>query len=87
MASELRDDLLKAYALATVNRSLGALKKALHTAWKRGRTGDVDYSTRVKRIAEHNRRTTYLSMAEVKKIADHASDQVHAAIWVALLTG
>lgn len=87
VAAELRDDLLQAYAPATVNRSLSALKKALHMAWEKGRTGDVDYSTHVKRIAENNRRTLYLSMAQVKAIADHASEQVRTAIWVALLTG
>lgn len=86
VAAELRDDLLQAYAPATVNRSLGALKKALAVAFEKNRT-QVDYSAMVKRIPENNQRTVYLSMAEVKAIADHASDQVRAAIWVALLTG
>lgn len=87
VAAAIRDDLLEAYKPATVNRSLGALKKALHMAWEKGKTGDIDYSAHVKRIPENNQRTTYLSMAEVKAIADRASEQVRAAIWIALLTG
>jgi integrase len=86
VGAKLRDDLLKAYKPATVNRSLGALKKALAMAWERGAT-TVDYSSLVKRIAENNERTVYLGMEEVQLIADHASEQVRAAIWVALLTG
>ena len=86
VAAEIRQDLLEAYAPATVNRSLGALKKALAMAWEQGKTPQ-DYSSLVKRVAENNQRTVYLSMAEVKQIADHASEQVRVAIWVALLTG
>lgn len=86
VAAKIRDDLLVAYKPATVNRSLGALKKALAMAWEKGRT-PVDYSSLVKRIPENNERTVYLGMEEVQLIADHASEQVRAAIWVALLTG
>lgn len=86
VAAAIRQDLLQAYAPATVNRSLGALKKALRTAWEHEQTA-VDYSTLIKRVPENNQRTVYLSMAEVKCLADHASEQVRAAIWVALLTG
>jgi integrase len=86
VAAAIRDDLLVAYAPATVNRSLGALKKALSMAWEASKTPS-DYSGLVKRIPENNQRTVYLSMAQVKKIADHASEQVRAAIWIALLTG
>lgn len=86
VAAAIREDLLKAYKPATVNRSLGALKKALAVAWERGKT-PVDFSTLVKRIPENNARTVYLTMPEVKKLADYASEQVRAAIWIALLTG
>lgn len=86
VAAEIRDDLLEAYKPATVNRSLGALKKALAMAWERART-PADFSGLVKRIPENNERTVYLGMEEVQLIADHASEQVRAAIWVALLTG
>lgn len=80
------EDLLQAYAPATVNKSLGTLKKALSMAWERGRT-PVDYSSLVKRLPENNQRTVYLSMEQVKTLADAASENVRAAIWIALLTG
>lgn len=86
VAAAIVRDLQPAYAAATINRSLGALKKALKTAWEDGRT-PADYSSLVKRLPENNQRTVYLSMAEVKTIADQASEQVRTAIWVALLTG
>lgn len=86
VAAEIRDDLLVGYKPATVNRSLGALKKALSMAWERRRT-PADYSSLVKRIPENNQRTVYLSLDEVRKIADRASEQTKTAIWVALFTG
>ncbi len=85
-AAHIVKDMTGAYAAATLNRSLGALKKALHMAWERGITPE-DYGAHVKRLPEHNARETHLSLQEVQKIADHASAQVRAAIWVALLTG
>lgn len=86
VAATIRDDLLKAYAPATVNRSLGALKKALAMGFEQEKTA-VDYSSLVKRVPENNARTTYLTLKQVQKIADQASDQVRAAIWIALYTG
>ncbi|MCI1193507.1 site-specific integrase [Calidifontimicrobium sp. SYSU G02091] len=86
VAAAIRDDLLRAYAPATVNRSLGALKKALRLAWEHGRT-NADYSGLVKRLPEHNARTVSLGMHEVQRIADRASQQVRAAIWLSLFTG
>jgi len=80
------DDMAGHYAAATINRSLGTLKKALSKAWIKGIT-PVDYSTHVKRIPENNLRTSYPSVEQVKAIADHASGPVRAAIWIALLTG
>lgn len=86
VAAQIRDDLLAAYAPATVNRSLGTLKRALRLAWERGRT-TVDYSGLVRRVPEHNQRTTTLTLRQVQQIADHASPAVRAAIWLSVLTG
>lgn len=85
-AAHIVKDMAGAYKAATVNRSLGAMKRALRIAWERGRT-PVDYSAHVKRLPEHNARAVYLTMEQVKDIADKASENVRAAIWIALLTG
>jgi len=85
-AAHVAKDMAAAYKPATINRSLGALKKALHMAWEQGLTPE-DYSAHVKRLAENNARETHLSIEQVKKLADKASEQVRACIWIALLTG
>lgn len=92
-ASETREvvaamvrDMTGHYKPATINRSLGALKKALRMAFDAGMLS-TDESARVRRIAENNQRTVYLSLQEVKKLADKASEPVRASIWIALLTG
>lgn len=86
IAAGIIEDLTAVYRPATINRSLGTLKKALRIAWDRGQT-PVDYSSLVKRLPENNQRAVYLDLLQVKKLADCASDQVQAAIWIALLTG
>lgn len=79
-------DMRGHYAAATINRSLGAIKKALSIAYMKGLT-PADYGDKIRRLPEHNARHTYLSVEQVKRLADAASEQVRAAIWIALLTG
>ena len=86
VAAKIAQDLQGHYAPATINRSLGSLKKALRTAWEQERT-EVDYSAYIKRLPEHNQRDVTLSLEQVMKLASHASENVAAAIWIALYTG
>lgn len=86
VARKMIDDMREAYKPATINRSLGAMKKALTLAYQKDMI-PVDYGDKVRRLPENNARHEYLSIAQVKVLADQASDQVRAAIWIALLTG
>lgn len=74
------------YQPATINRSLSALQKGLHMAWEQGLTPE-DFSAHVKRLPENNQRDVHLSLDEVRKLSDCASETVRAAIWIALYTG
>jgi integrase len=85
-AAHLIQDMQPQYAPATINRTLGTVKKALHMAWELGRTPE-DYSRHIKRLPENNARDTYLTIEQVQKLADCASEQTRAAIWIALFTG
>lgn len=85
-AAHIVRDMLGHYSPATINRSLGTLKKALHIAWE-SNIIPIDYSAHIKRLPENNARSTYLGIDEVQEIASHASLNVQAAVWIALLTG
>jgi integrase len=86
VAARAAADMRGHYAPATINRSLGALKAGLRLAFEQGRTA-VNYSDHVKRLPENNMRDRVLTMEQVRKIADHASESTRAAIWIALYTG
>jgi integrase len=85
-AAHLVQDMVAAYKPATINRTLGTVKKALHMAWELGRTPE-DFSRHIRRLPENNQRSTYLTVDQVRKLTSHASKQVEAAIWIAILTG
>jgi len=85
-AAHLIQDMMPNYAPATINRTLGTVKKALHMAWELGRTPE-DFGRHIKRLPENNARDTYLTIEQVQQIAEHASPQTRAAIWIAILTG
>lgn len=86
VARKMAADMRGHYAPATINRSLGAIKTAARLAFQADMTPE-DYGARISRLPENNRRHNYLTVEQVKALADASSEQVRAAIWIALLTG
>jgi integrase len=74
------------YATATINRSLGTLKKALSIAFDK-EIIPVNYGEQIKREKENNQREVFLTLGEVERIAEKASETVRTAIWIAIYTG
>lgn len=74
------------YKPATINRSIGTLKKALSLAWS-AQIIPVNYGEHIQRLLENNSREVFLTLDQVKAIADHASENVRTAIWIAIYTG
>lgn len=85
-AAHVLRDMKPHYKPATINRTLGALKKGLALAWER-RIIPENHGLRIKRLPEHNARDITLTIEQVKALAGRASEQVAAAIWIALYTG
>lgn len=79
-------EMKPAYAAATINRSLAAMKKGLALAWERNLTPE-NYGLRVKSLTVNNKREVFLSVDQVRQITQHCTEQAQAAIWAALLTG
>jgi integrase len=86
VAQQITEDMRGHYKPATINRSLSALKRALRTAWQRGQTA-ANYGDLIEQLPENNAGTVWMTLAQVKALADHASEAVRAAIWISVLTG
>jgi integrase len=84
--SAMVEDMRGHYKAATINRSIGTITKALSLAKKR-RLIPVNYGASIERLPENNRRDVVLSLDDVQRISDAASEPVKAAIWIALYTG
>lgn len=85
-AAAIVQDMTGHYRPATINKSLGTLRKAVRMAFDRGAI-PLDYSSGIKSLPEDNLRTVVLTLQQVQKLADCASEQVRAAIWIAIYTG
>lgn len=78
--------MTRAYAPATINRSLACAKKGLAIAWRQRLIAE-NYGLRIENMKVNNKREVFLSVAEVHQIAQHCTVQMQAIIWAALLTG
>lgn len=85
-AARIIRDMQGHYRPATINRSLGTLKKALRLAWEQDLIPE-DYGAKIHRLPEENERHIYISIEQVNHLTQYASKSVAAAIWIALLTG
>ncbi len=89
-AQEFADHVIKdmtgKYANATINRSLACAKKGLDIAW-RARLTTENHGLRIRPVTVNNKREVFLTVQQVRDIAQHCTEQAQAAIWFALLTG
>lgn len=74
------------FAPATINRSLACIKKGLELAWRKKLTSE-NYGLRIKAVPVNNKREVFLTVDQVRKLAQRCTPQVQAVIWFALLTG
>lgn len=79
-------DARESYAAATINRSLACAKKGLAIAWRQ-RLIPENYGLRIENMRVNNKREVFLSVEQVREIAEHCTVQAQAAIWAGLLTG
>jgi integrase len=86
VAAAFVQDVTAIYTPRTINKSLGTLKKALSLAYERGAIPQ-NYGDVIKLLPENNIRTTTLTLDEVGRLAACASENVRAAIWIAVYTG
>lgn len=86
VVAKMVSDMRGHYAPATINRTIGTIKAALKIAYKSKVISD-DLSARIERLPENNQRHNYMTIEQVKTLADNCSEQVRAAVWIALLTG
>lgn len=86
VVAKMISDMRGHYAPATINRTIGTIKAALKIAHKSKMISE-DLSSLIERLPENNQRHNYLTIDQVKKLADNCSEQVRAAVWIALLTG
>lgn len=84
--NEKTGKLEPAYAPATINRSLACAKKGLTLAWRQRLTHE-NYGLRIEMVKVNNKREVFLSVDQVRDIAQHCTEQMQALIWAALLTG
>lgn len=85
-AAHVIKDMSGVYAPATINRSLATAKKGLALAWESNLIPE-NYGLRIKSLSVNNKREVFLSVAQVRQITQHCTEQAQAAIWAALLTG
>lgn len=79
-------DAKQKYADATINWSISTLKKALSLAYDAGLTPQ-NYADQAKTIKVSNIRTTTLTIDQLNTLAEHCSDAVKTAVFIAIYTG
>ncbi len=86
VAAKITRDMTGHYRPGTINKSLGTLKKACRLAYDAGLVPS-NYGDQISLLPENNIRTTSLTLEQVRTLADAASPNVRAAIWIAVYTG
>lgn len=86
VVAKMVKDMRGHYKPATINRTIGAIKAAMKIAFDE-RMIPENYAAKIKRLKENNERHNYLTIEQVKALADCCSENVRAAVWIALLTG